>query len=50
MMDSSGGAETFWERYLAQYRFRRLWGESQWEAFRHAIKAAWKNESATNRP
>jgi hypothetical protein len=37
-----GDAETFWQRFLATYRFRRRFGrESWWASFRGAIRAAW---------
>jgi hypothetical protein len=45
-MDKGGAAETFWERYLANYRFRRLFGkEGRWSAFLGALQVAWKNKS-----
>src|SRR5262245_57542293 len=35
-------AETFWQRFLATYRFRRRFGrEIWWASFRGAIRAAW---------
>jgi hypothetical protein len=35
-------AETFWQRFLATYRFRRRFGrESWWASFRGAVRAAW---------
>src|SRR5262245_43094505 len=38
----SDAAETFWERFLATYRFRRRFGRQVWWAsFRCAIRAAW---------
>jgi hypothetical protein len=34
-------AETFWQRFLATYRFRRRFGrENWWASFRGAIRAA----------
>jgi hypothetical protein len=48
--DGGGGAmavkpeaeETFWQRFLATYCFRRGFGrESWWASFRGAIRAAW---------
>ena len=42
LMGESGAAETFWERFLATYRFRRNFGrESWWRSFWGAIRAAW---------
>jgi hypothetical protein len=36
-------AETFWQRFLATYRFRRRFGrENWWASFRGAIRAAWR--------
>ena len=46
-MDNSGAAETFLERYLAQYQFRRNFGRmGWWSSFWGALRAALKNENA----
>jgi hypothetical protein len=38
-------AETFWQRFLATYRFRRNFGrESWWASFWGAIRAAWRKQ------
>jgi hypothetical protein len=48
-MDANGAAETFWERYLAQYRFRRLFGkESRWRSLWSAIVVAWNGAQKEN--
>jgi len=40
-MAVTDAAETFWQRFLATYRFRRRFGrESWWASFRGAIQAA----------
>jgi hypothetical protein len=47
-MDKDGAAETFWERYLTQYRFRRNFGnEGRWASFWGALQAAWKTQSGS---
>jgi hypothetical protein len=37
-------AETFWQRFLATYRFRRSFGRERWWAsFWGAVGAAWRD-------
>src|SRR5262245_40778859 len=49
-MAATDAAETFWQRFLATYRFRRRFGrESWWASFRGAIRAAWGDGSDQGR-
>ena len=49
-MAVTDAAETFWQRFIATYRFRRRFGrESWWASFRGAIRAAWGDGSAQGR-
>jgi hypothetical protein len=41
-------AETFWQRFLETYRFRRNFGrESSWTSFWGAMRAAWGKREAS---